>query len=109
VCGDRIVAVLSLTECDGVEMVTEKVKVNIKNGIHLRLAGEIVKAAGMFKSVVTISKDSMAVNGKSILGVAGLGAEHGAELTIEAEGEDEVEAIRYLVDMFESNFSKRER
>jgi phosphocarrier protein HPr len=90
-------------------MVTEKVKVNIKNGIHLRLAGEIVKAANMFKSVVMISKDSMAVNGKSILGVAGLGAEYGAELTIEVEGEDEHEAIRHLVDMFESNFSEKER
>ncbi len=90
-------------------MVTEKVKVNIKNGIHLRLAGEIVKAANMFQSVVMISKDSMAVNGKSILGVAGLGAEYGAELTIEIEGEDEREAIRRLVDMFESNFSEKER
>ena len=90
-------------------MVTEKVKVNIKNGIHLRLAGEIVKAANMFKSIVMISKDSMAVNGKSILGVAGLGAEYGAELTIEIEGEDEREAIRRLVDMFESNFSEKER
>lgn len=90
-------------------MVTEKVKVNIKNGIHLRLAGEIVKAANMFRSVVTISKDSMAVNGKSILGVAGLGAEYGAELTIAVEGKDELEAIRHLVGMFESNFSEKER
>ena len=81
----------------------------IKNGIHLRLAGEIVKAAGMFKSEITISKNSMAVNGKSILGVAGLGAEFGSELTIGAEGEDEHEAVKHLVDMFASNFSGTER
>jgi len=90
-------------------MVTEKVKVNIRNGIHLRLAGEIVKAANMFKAVVMISKDSMKVNGKSILGVAGLGAEFGAELMIEIDGEDEREAMQYLVDMFDSNFSEKER
>ena len=90
-------------------MLAENVKVNIKNGIHLRLAGEIVKAANMFKSIVTISKDSMSVNGKSILGVAGLGAEYGAVLTIEVDGEDEREALQHLVDMFESNFSDKEQ
>ncbi len=90
-------------------MISEKVKVNIKNGIHLRLAGEIVKAANMFKSEITIAKDSMSVNGKSILGVAGLGAEFGAELTIGAEGEDEREAVAHIVDMFESNFAGTER
>lgn len=90
-------------------MISEKVKVNIKNGIHLRLASEIVKAASMFKSEITISKDSMAVNGKSILGVAGLGAEFGSELTIGAEGVDEREALTHLVDMFASNFSGMER
>ena len=88
-------------------MITEKVKVNIKNGIHLRLAGEIVKAANMFKSAITISKDSMAVNGKSILGVAGLGAEYGSELTIKADGSDEGDALAYLVELFETNFSRR--
>ncbi len=90
-------------------MVAEKVTVNIKNGIHLRLAGEIVKAANMFKSEITISKDSMTVNAKSILGVAGLGADYGSDLVIEVEGEDETEAIRYLVDMFRSNFFEKER
>lgn len=90
-------------------MVSETVKVNINNGIHLRLAGEIVKAANMFKSVVMISKDSMKINGKSILGVAGLGAEFGAELTIEIDGEDEHEAMQFIVDMFHNNFSEKER
>ncbi len=91
------------------KMVEEKVKVTIRNGIHLRLAGEIVKAANMFKSEITISKDSMTVNAKSILGVAGLGADFGSDLVIEVEGEDETEAIRYLVDMFRSNFFEKEQ
>lgn len=90
-------------------MVSDTVRVNIKNGIHLRLAGEIVKAANQFKSEIMISKDSMTVNAKSILGVAGLGAEYGAELTLEIEGEDEAEAIRFLVGMFASGFAEKER
>jgi phosphocarrier protein len=94
---------------EGDGMVSDTVRVNIKNGIHLRAAGEIVNAAKLFKSVIMISKDSMTVNAKSILGVAGLGAIYGAELTLEVEGEDEAEAIRFLVDMFSRDFLEKER
>lgn len=87
-------------------MVSGKVKVITKNGIHLRLASELVKAANRFHSEITISKDSQPVNAKSILGVAGLGAELGSELFIEAEGVDESEALDYLVGMIESDFQK---
>jgi phosphocarrier protein HPr len=85
-------------------MISERVKVGVKNGIHLRLAGELVKAANKFKSEVMIAKDSLEVNAKSILGVAGLGAEYGSELMITVEGEDESDALACLVEMFEKNF-----
>ena len=87
-------------------MVDGKVKVITKNGIHLRLASELVKAANSFHSEITISKDSQEVNAKSILGVAGLGAELGSELFIKAEGDDEIEALDYLIDLVESDFIK---
>ncbi|OQX84836.1 MAG: phosphocarrier protein HPr [Candidatus Latescibacteria bacterium 4484_7] len=87
-------------------MVTRTVKVKNKNGIHLRLAGELVKAASMFSSEIMISKDSQEVNAKSILGVASLGAEYGAELVIKADGEDEEEAVSYLVKMIDSGFAE---
>ena len=88
-------------------MVSGRVKVLNKNGIHLRLASELVKAASSFNCEITIAKDSMEVNAKSILGVAGLGAELGQELMIKAEGEDEDNALGLLVQMFKSGFSKR--
>lgn len=77
-----------------------------KNGIHLRLASELVKAANRFRSEITIAKDSLEVNAKSILGVAGLGAELGAELVIRAEGDDENEALEHLVTLVESDFTQ---
>lgn len=86
--------------------VSGKVKVVTKNGIHLRLASELVKAANRFHSEIMISKDSQEVNAKSILGVAGLGAEMGSELLIKAEGDDENEALDYLVGLVESDFMK---
>jgi phosphocarrier protein HPr len=90
----------------GDTMVSGRVKVITKNGIHLRLAGELVKAASRFHSEITIAKDSQEVNAKSILGVAGLGAELGAELFIKADGEDENEALEYLVQLVDSDFAQ---
>jgi phosphocarrier protein HPr len=87
-------------------MVSGQVKVITKNGIHLRLAGELVKAASRFHSEITIAKDSQEVNAKSILGVAGLGAELGSELFISADGEDESEALEYLIMLVESDFAQ---
>ena len=86
--------------------VNGKVKVITKNVIHLRLASELVKAANRFSSEITIAKDSQEVNAKSILGVAGLGAEMGSELFIKAEGEDENEALDYLIGLVESDFNR---
>lgn len=85
-------------------MAKGKAKVRNKNGIHLRLAGELVKAANMFSSEITIAKDSNEANAKSILGVASLGAEFGAELVISAQGDDAEEAVSYLVNLIESGF-----
>ncbi len=87
-------------------MVTGSARVKNKNGIHLRLAGELVKAAAKFHAHVTVAKDGQEVDAKSILGVAGLGAENGAELVFVADGEDEREAIAYLVDLVDNQFAR---
>ena len=85
------------------------VTVRNENGMHLRLAGVLVKAANRFRSEIMITKDAMKVNAKSILGVAGLGAEFGASLEITAEGEDEREAVGFLTELFENRFNVEER
>lgn len=85
-------------------MVSGTVKVLNKNGIHLRLANVLVKTAGQFESEIMITKNGLEVNGKSILGVAGLGAEEGAELEITATGEDEKQALGRLVELFNNRF-----
>jgi len=87
-------------------VVIGRARVRNKNGIHLRLANEIVKAATKFQSDVTVEKDNQEVDAKSILGVAGLGAEFGAELIFRATGEDEEKAVHYLVDLIENEFYK---
>jgi len=63
------------------------VKILNKLGIHARPAAEIVKAAGKFKSSITIIRDDLEVNAKSIMGVMMLAAESGATVTLRATGD----------------------
>lgn len=87
-------------------MVTGVAKVKNKNGIHLRLAGELVKAATRFRSSIKVSKNGQEVDAKSILGVAGLGAECGAELEFKIEGADEQQALAHLIDLVDNQFAQ---
>ena len=70
-----------------------------EQGIHARPAGLLVKEAAGFASAITIEKDGKKVDAKRILGVMGLGAKKGAEITLRAEGEDEDAAIEKLRDL----------
>ena len=69
-------------------MPEREVKILNKLGVHARPAAEIVKAAGKFKSNITIIRDDLEVNAKSIMGVMMLAAEFGAVITLRATGED---------------------
>ena len=73
-------------------------------GLHARPAAAFVKVAGRFAAEVTVGRDDMVVNGKSIMGVMTLAAEPGSELTIRAEGDDAQEAADALVSLVAAGF-----
>ena len=77
-----------------------------KNGIHARPAAEIVKLAAKYKSDITVVRDDLEVNGKSIMGVMMLAAEFGSSLVLRAEGPDEQEAIGAIAKLIESRFGE---
>jgi len=87
--------------------VVERV-ITIKNraGLHTRPAAALVKTAARFKAEFTIEKDSMEINGKSIIGVMTLAAECGSSLTLRFDGPDESEAAAAIVDLFERGFDE---
>ena len=87
----------------------ERCKVTMGNevGLHARPAAQFVSKAASFKSdirVHNLTKDGKWVSAKSILSVLTLGVEKGNEIEITAEGEDEVEAIGKIVELFNSDF-----
>jgi phosphocarrier protein HPr len=87
-------------------MTERRVTVMNSHGIHARPAAEIVKTAAKFKANITIIRDDLDVNGKSIMGVMMLAAECGAEVVIRAEGEDEAAAIEALAALVASKFGE---
>ena len=77
-----------------------------KNGLHARPAAEIVKLAAKFRSEITIMKDDLDVNGKSIMGVMMLAAEHGSSITLRAEGPDADQALEALATLVHNRFGE---
>lgn len=82
--------------------------VTIRNrfGLHARPAAELVKLATRFRADVYVRKDELEVNGKSIMGIMMLAAEHGSSVTIRAEGEDAAAAVDALATLVESRFGE---
>lgn len=88
-------------------MIERSVKIVNKNGLHARPAAEIVKTAAKFKSEITIVRDDLEVNGKSIMGVMMLAAEFGATLTIRANGPDAQQAVDGIAELIAHKFGEK--
>jgi phosphocarrier protein len=77
-----------------------------KLGLHARPSARLTQLAGSFKSNVFMSRNGRRVNAKSIMGVMMLAAARGSTITLETEGDDEVEAIDALAGLISSGFGE---
>jgi len=73
-------------------------------GLHARACALFVKTAARFASEVTVRRDDLEVNGKSIMGVMMLAAEEGSTIRVRAEGPDEGEAVAALRALVDGKF-----
>lgn len=87
-------------------MVTRTLTVANRAGIHARPAASIVKTANKFKSDFHLEKDTMKINGKSIMGIITLGATHQSTVTMVCEGPDEQELADAITALFENRFEE---
>jgi phosphocarrier protein len=85
---------------------TANLTVTNKTGLHARPASLFVEEAGNYEAKITLTKGDQEANGKSIMGVMSLGISQGTEITIQAEGEDEAEAVAALTELIENEFEK---
>ena len=87
-------------------MITEEITIQNKLGLHARPAAVFVQEASKFECEVKVSKDSTTVNGKSVMGMMMLAAEHGSVIKLTLNGADETQALSALRKLFENKFDE---
>lgn len=58
-----------------------------------RSLAELVGIANNYSSRITLIMENRSINAKSIMGVMGIGLDQGKEITIDADGIDDADAI----------------
>jgi phosphocarrier protein HPr len=89
-------------------MLTKKVAIINRLGLHARAAAKFVKLANRFKASVKIEKDDVTIDGKSILGILTLAAVQGTQIILTITGEDEKSAMKALASLIENRFEEEE-
>ncbi len=79
-----------------------------KLGLHARAAAQIVKSASAYSSKITLSKDGLDVDGKSIMGIMMLAAAKGSSVMLQVSGDDEGAALSGLEQLFKDKFGEKE-
>lgn len=87
-------------------MIGIEVQIVNRLGLHARAAARFVHVANGFRSRISVSKDGTRVDGKSILGLLTLAAPHGVRVRLEADGDDEREAIEQLAKLIRDRFGE---
>jgi phosphocarrier protein HPr len=87
-------------------MTEREITVTNSLGIHARPASLIVKAASRFISDITIVKDDMVADAKSIMNIMMLTVTKDSKILLTANGPDEEDAITTIAGMFENKFDE---
>jgi phosphocarrier protein HPr len=80
------------------------IKIQNRLGLHARAAALFVQTATKYKSDVTLEKDGVEVNGKSIMGLMMLAAAKGSEVIVRTSGPDEQEALETIATLIMDKF-----
>lgn len=79
-----------------------------KLGLHARAAAQIVRSASAYSSKITLVKDGLEVDGKSIMGIMMLAAARGSNIMLQVDGADEEQAVAGLEKLFKDKFGEKE-
>ncbi len=83
-------------------MVSKKVKVLDKKGLHMRPAKDLSQIAVSSNAKVKVRYNDCDYNAKSLIGMLGAGIKYESEIEIICDGEDEEETLKKMTDYIES-------
>ncbi|MBP6117348.1 MAG: HPr family phosphocarrier protein [Neisseriaceae bacterium] len=89
-------------------MISQAFEIINKLGLHARASSKFTQIASGFKSEIWVTRNDRRVNGKSIMGLMMLAAAKGCVITIDADGQDETEAIAALGQLINNRFDESE-
>ena len=84
--------------------VRRPVRVNLKEGLHLRPLTRLSQVASRYPCDVRLIMGEKSANAKTMLELMALGAMSGTELIVETDGDEAEPAAEAIVSLFESNF-----
>jgi phosphocarrier protein HPr len=88
-------------------MITKKLMVLNKLGLHARAAAKVVSTANKFESTIIITKDGKNADARSIMKLLMLSASQGSSISIEVNGSDQNDAMRSIERLFNNKFDER--
>lgn len=83
-------------------MVSEKIVIKAKEGLHARPASKIVQFVKGFSSDFKMQCEGKTANCKSIISLLALGAKHESEVEVIAEGENEAAELKSFIEFMEN-------
>jgi phosphocarrier protein HPr len=89
-------------------MISQAVEIINKLGLHARASTKLTQTASKYTSDIWVTRNDRKVNAKSIMGVMMLAAAKGSTITVEANGEDESEAIKAIITLVNNRFGEGE-
>jgi len=75
-------------------------------GLHLRAAAAFARLAEGYRAEVSMLRDELCANGKSIISLVTLAAPKGTKLRLIADGEDAEAAVAALRGLIENRFGE---
>ena len=88
-------------------MITKKLTILNKLGLHARAAAKVVSTANEFESTIIITKDGKNADARSIMRLLMLSASQGSRIRVEVDGTDQKDAMKSIEKLFNNKFDEQ--
>ena len=88
-------------------MITKKLMILNKLGLHARAAAKVVSTANQFESTIIITKDGKNADARSIMKLLMLSASQGSRISVEVDGADQRDAMKSIEKLFKNKFDEQ--
>ena len=88
-------------------MITKKLTILNKLGLHARAAAKVVSTANEFESTIIITKDGKNADARSIMKLLMLSASQGSRINVEIDGADQKDAMKSIEKLFNNKFDEQ--